>query len=263
MMHRRSNLLRPIADLRKQRGYIINPYAFATGGGGGGGGDEYFANVSSLLHFDGSDASTTFTDVTGKTWSVVSNAQLDTAQFKFGTASYLGDGSGDAITTPAHTDFDMGSGDFCIEFWLRPAATLVDDWLCGQSDSGNTGASTSFNMRKYSDDKIYASVYTGSVQTQIISSTTLAANTWYHVAFTRNGTAGVTLRLFIDGTQRASAAYAGTVNTSTNQLAIGKNGENTFGPNSYSGWIDDFRITKGVARYTANFTPPTEAFPDS
>ena len=72
-----------------------------------------------LLHFNGADASTTFIDESGKTWTASGNAQIDTAQSKFGGASGLFDGTGDSITTPDHADFDVGSGDFTVDFWMR------------------------------------------------------------------------------------------------------------------------------------------------
>ena len=75
--------------------------------------------TKALLHFNGSDTSTTFTDESGKTWTGAVTAQLDTAQKKFGTASLLLDGDSDYISTPDHADFDVGSGDFTIDFWVR------------------------------------------------------------------------------------------------------------------------------------------------
>jgi hypothetical protein len=76
--------------------------------------DPSFASVSALLHFDGSDGSTTFTDVTGTIWTANGNAQIDTAQSVFGGASGLFDGTGDFITTPDATKFSLSNADFCI-----------------------------------------------------------------------------------------------------------------------------------------------------
>lgn len=75
--------------------------------------------TKALLHFNGIDTSTTFRDESGKTWTGGGTAQLDTAQKKLGTASLLLDGNSDYISTPDHADFDVGSGDFTIDFWVR------------------------------------------------------------------------------------------------------------------------------------------------
>jgi hypothetical protein len=84
-------------------------------------GNDSFTKV--LLHFDGTDAATTFTDSntggSAKTWTAIGNAQIDTAAFKFSTASGLFDGTGDGISTPDHADFTLGSGNFTIDCWFN------------------------------------------------------------------------------------------------------------------------------------------------
>ena len=85
--------------------------------------DEY---TKLLLHCDGADGSTTFIDsATGKTITASGNAQIDTAQYKFGGASGLFDGTNDFLYTPNHADFTFGTGDFTIDFWVRLAAINV------------------------------------------------------------------------------------------------------------------------------------------
>ena len=74
--------------------------------------------TKALLHFDGADTSTTITDESGKTWTPAGTAQIDTAQYKW-TSSLLLDGNSDYISTPDHDDFNVGSGDFTIDFWVR------------------------------------------------------------------------------------------------------------------------------------------------
>jgi hypothetical protein len=88
---------------------------YAQGGGGGGSTDPYWSSVVSLLHFDGANASTTFTDQTGKTWSAYGGVQIDTAQSKFGGASGLFNGASDYITTPSTAELTFGAGD--DSFW--------------------------------------------------------------------------------------------------------------------------------------------------
>src|SRR3990167_7740340 len=78
-------------------------------------------DTSLMLHMDGADASTTFTDETGKTVTANGNAQIDTAQSKFGGAAALFDGAGDYLTVSGSADWDLGTGDFTIDFWFRSA----------------------------------------------------------------------------------------------------------------------------------------------
>src|SRR3990167_9908671 len=93
------------------------------------------SNTIALLHFDGADAATTFTDENGRTWTGAADAQLDTAQKKFGTASLLLDGTGDYIDTPDHADFAFGSGNFTIEMFIKKNVDDASLYLCGQGDA--------------------------------------------------------------------------------------------------------------------------------
>jgi hypothetical protein len=76
-----------------------------------------------LLHMDGSNTSTTFTDESGKTWGATGNAQISTAQSEFGGSSAIFDGTGDYINTTNSSDFNFASGDFTIDFWFRSSST--------------------------------------------------------------------------------------------------------------------------------------------
>ncbi|MBK6587935.1 MAG: LamG domain-containing protein [Acidobacteria bacterium] len=91
----------------------------------------------------------------------------------------------------------------------------------------------------------------------LVSGSNLSANTWYHLAATRQGS---TYRLFVDGTQVATTTSSITIHDNANSLYIGTSTDGSTSP--VNGYIDDLRITKGVARYTANFTPPAAAFPE-
>lgn len=215
-------------------------------------GDPNFANVSALLHFNGTDGSTTFTDQTGKTWSASGNAQLDTAQQKFGSASALFDGAGDFISTSNSSDFDFGSGNFTIEFFIR-ANALTTAAVLGKRLTTNFGPFAI--LLNTSRIECYFST-SGSGWNQI-NSPTISTGTWYHVAAVRDGTS---MRLFLNGTQVTPITLTGSLMTNTAGVYLGSN---SGGTQSFNGWIDELRITKGVARYTANFTPPTAEFPDS
>lgn len=219
--------------------------------------DPFFANVIFLAHMDGSNGSTTFTEVTGRTITAVGNAQLSTTDQKFGTACGLFDGSGDYISTAHTANLLLDTGDFTIEFWIRPtsvaAAILIGHKAGSTTDfypwqffmaSGRTVGFRGFD--------------TGTTLAYTLTSTALlSANTWYHIAGTRSGS---TFRLFIDGNQEASGTYSGTLRSNSTAMVWGSYTNPLLGLN---GRFDDIRITAGVARYTGNFTPPTQAFPDS
>ena len=193
------------------------------------------------------------TDATAKNdLQTAGNAQISTAQSKFGGGSMYFDGTGDYLLTNAPTKdlFAFGTGDFTIEFWVRYANTTGIQVLYDGRPSGTQGAYPTI----YSDSgTIYYYANTGNR----ITGSTLSSGTWYHIAVSRSGTA---TKMFVDGTQVGS-----TYTDSTNYLGVDNRpsvGDGfSFGTYPFNGYIDDLRVTKGIARYTANFTPPTKAFP--
>lgn len=223
--------------------------------GGGGGGDPYWANVVSLLHFDGADGSTTFTDQTGKTWTPYGDAQIDTAQSQFGGASGLFDGVGDSLRSASSADFNLAAADFTSEFFARFASLASGPHLLqiGNNLYNRAGLyCASGQLRWYTE---VGGPYTGADR---ITSAALSTNTWYHIAVAKQGT---TTRMFIDGVligSTTAAPYNGN-----SDICLGFMQYGSAGGDYLNGWIDEFRHTKGVARYTASFTPPSAPFPDS
>lgn len=215
-------------------------------------GNDSFTKV--LLHMDGADASTTFTDSnaggSAHTWTATGNAQIDTAQFKFGGASGLFDGSGDYISTPDHADFVL-SGDFTIDAWFNcvAASGVGSPTIAGQS---NVGFTEGWLLRREGASNQIRFWVSGGV---VLHGTTLFTNLlnpgWHHVAVTRSGT---TWRLFIDGALEASQVNAGAIIDSTAGLFVGE--RSSGGTEGWNGWIDEFRLSVGIARWTANFIPP-------
>lgn len=212
-----------------------------------------------ILHMNGTDASIVFTDssLVPKIFTANGNAQIDTAQFKFGGASGLFDGTGDWADAPDNSDFDLGSGDFTIDFWIRRNAAGVVTYICGQCDSGLQGTTTSFTMFFDASNHIAGRVCSGGTAYTATSSGTITNDSaWHHVAFVRYGN---TCTVYIDGVSSGTASVTGiTVNNSANKLSIGRAGEAT--GNTFNGWIDEFRLSKGIARWTSNFTPPTSEY---
>lgn len=236
----------------RQRGFLLNPFRF--GGGGGGGGDPHFSNVSLLLHMDGASGSTTFTD-SGPLANVVTpngGVQISTAQSMFGGASAQFDGSGDFLTLNGSGAFAFGTGDFTIEMWVRFTAlsytTLIDF-----TQSGGGNARQSINI-----DSDYLS-YVSNFNTLIFRWHGIPLNAWRHIALVRSS--GST-RLFIGGVLTDTVPDASNYGVGANRPVIGARGDST-SSNQMNGYMDEIRVTKGVARYTATFTPQTDPFPNS
>lgn len=220
--------------------------------------DAYFANVVALLHFNGADGSTTFTDQKAHTFTAAGNAQLDTAQFKFATASGLFDGTGDYISTPDSADWDFGTGDFTVEAFIRFNALPVSGVACLVSNYQNTTTGWYFQFRN--DFAVARLNFGSSGDTPVVDAAwSPSTGVWYHVAVSRSGSS---VRFFVNGTQIGSTGTnSENISGSTGALHVGT--LNSAIAQYFNGWMDELRITKGVARYTANFTAPASPFPDS
>lgn len=233
---------------------LLNPYRFASGPS-----DPYWANVSALLHFNGSNGSTTITDeVSGNVWTANNGAALSTAQSKFGGSSVLFDGVNDYLSIPDSSKFKFGTGDFTIEAWVDPLSTP------------GANSATIFARNSLSNDKDYALginsqnkvfFYMHSIAATAVITTEYVFNLsgWHHVALVRQGT---TFKIYFDGVEKGvGTSSASTENGSfTGPYTIGS--DQTGNDLPLHGYIDELRITKGVARYTANFTPQTQQFPN-
>lgn len=216
-------------------------------------GDGNFSAVSLLLHIDGADGSTVFTDSSAapKTLARYGNPRISTAQSKWGGASAYFDGNGSKLEVPSNPELAFGTGDFTVECWVfsLPATgggVDFDKLIFGgfQGDPDFACFLKSFNLAP--------ALWNGSIayESQIV----VPPNTWTHVAWCR--ALGV-LRIFVNGKNGLEASMPTQFNQSSNY--IGGEADTRF----LNGYIDDLRITKGVARYTANFTPPTVPFPDT
>jgi hypothetical protein len=214
--------------------------------------DNYWFPTSTLLKGDGTDNGTSFTDSTGKhTWTAT-NAVTKTGVKKFGTASMYFSGTNSYLAGDGSSDFAFGTTDFTIEMWIYRTATGVRQGLFDTRPASTDGAYVCFEVS--ATDKL--NLYVGS-SSPITATTTLAANTWYHVAICR---ASNNTRLFVNGVQDgATYSDSNTYGCGASRPAIGVH---AYAMNAflYTGYIDNLRVTKGFARYTANFAPPWYEF---
>ena len=181
----------------------------------------------------------------GKTIQAFGDAKLSTAVKKFGSASLALDGTGDYAFVQSNNDFAFGTGAFTIEGWFyksvggvqvtlfdfRTAATQNAPWLF--ITSGGTLA------------------YYVNGSTRISGAGGITAGSWHHVAVSRSGTS---TKLFVNGTQ-IGATWTDTTDYIQSPLTIGS--RFTGALEFFNGYVDDVRIIKGAAVYTANFTAPT------
>lgn len=219
--------------------------------------DPYIDSVSSLLHFNGSDGSSEFDDATLKNWTVFGNAQIDTAQSKFGGSSAQFTGHGDYVVCNSYPA-DFGSGDFTVEFWAKIPASRTSQYPFPVSNNSYYTAGAWLIGCDTIGSPNVASVWIYSYSAVVVAisgSININDGAWHHIALTRSGT---TIRLFVDGTLDGSVTLSGAISESAEKIYLSS-------PNSiyyYIGHIDELRVTIGVARYTSSFTPESTEFED-
>jgi hypothetical protein len=185
----------------------------------------------------------------------VGNAQISTSVKKYGTGSMYFDGTGDYLLAKSNDVFNFGTGDFTVEFWINASASGSYTQVIGTIVSSNEAGTWRIGNRFNSLNQIYFARGTGSGFNEFQASVNVNDGNWHHVAVVRYSG---TVTIYADGIASASSSITGTC-TSANPLYVGYNGRD----NAYiTGYLDDIRITKGVARYTGNFTPPTSQVQD-
>jgi hypothetical protein len=203
-------------------------------------------NTALLLNFTNAG----IYDATSKNdLETVGNAQISTTQSKWGGSSMSFDGTGDYLLAPSNALYSFGTGVFTVECWLY--INSLPGVVGGIVDTATTASSGRFSLVLYASGKIYVDNNTNL----LISTSSLATGSWYHLAVVRTGTGTNQTSLYINGVQDKTATIA--TDFTNNNLRVGT----TFDNYNLNGYIQDLRITRGYARYTANFTPPTAAFP--
>jgi hypothetical protein len=200
-------------------------------------------NTVALLHMDGTNGSTSFPDDTGKTWTAFGNAQVTTTDPHFGTGALLLDGAGDYIESGTVADFGFGTGDFCIECFVRPTAITGNQVV----------ASLGGTWVLYLDGFGQLFVFNGSINV-VGAASGISTTTYQHIAWVRQSGQ---MRLYSGGALLSSATDT-TSFGATNQITVGRRpvSNDLF----WNGRIDEFRVSK-VHRYSGSaFTVPTAPF---
>jgi hypothetical protein len=222
--------------------------------------DDYYSPSSSfdsytkfLLHLDNN-----VTDEIGKT--VTNNNVTFSTSSKFGSHAASFNGSSSYLSIPDSADFDFGSGDFTVDMWIKYASIPVPngEMLIGQT---NVTGNRSWKIVQYNDSGYGLSFlysYDGSTQSIIHTPWVPSDTSWHHIAVIRNG---ADLKIYVDGTQVGTTASLGT-NTIYNSSSVLQLGalENPAQIYYFNGYMDEVRVSKGIARWTSDFTPPISAY---
>lgn len=237
--------------------------ASVSSSGGGGGSDPDFSSVVLLLGFEGSNGATGSPGMDDESLSAhgtlaggSSTSNISTAQSKFGSSSlHL---TGNSVDYADSADWDLGSGHFTVEMFAYPGVVSGVQFLIGQWN-----AAPDLGWQLYLNDAnlVWNTSTTGSDNnTDITGSASITASVWHHLCIDYDG---VKYRTYVDGVKDGSFSTPRTLHDSNQNLTIGAaaNGSFLFDP----GFVDEVRITKGVARYATDtsFTVPTSAFPRS
>ncbi|MBU2699283.1 hypothetical protein Ga0466249_000362 [Sporomusaceae bacterium BoRhaA] len=198
----------------------------------------------SLLHFDGG-----ITDESGKVWTARGGAAVSTAQSKFGGSSLYLNGTNQYLTTPSSTDFDFGTGDFTVDWWeYRTLSTDQTFIITGTTQTFAFGLCT-FNIVRC----LLSSNNSAWDIADYKSMGTVILNNWTHYAAVRKGN---TFYTFQNGSLISTWTSTLSIANVTGATFIGSGGASYY----YQGYIDELRISKGIARWTSDFTPPTAPY---
>jgi len=215
--------------------------------------DPYFASVVSLLPLDAD-----ILDIKTPVWTAVGSAAISAVQSKFGGGSLVINAANTRLTTPNFAGFNFAAEDFTVEAWIYPLDTAGGAIVVGQANQSSV-AGSSWVMGCGTTSSACA-VYVGATP-YVIDAAQPTINGWHHLAFVRQSG---TLTSYLDGVRVDTRSDLGVssvnVGTATYPPAIGS--LTLGGAQQFHGYIDDVRVTKGVARYTgATYTVPTAAHP--
>lgn len=210
-----------------------------------------FSSISLLLHLNGINNSTNVVDssLISKNLKIVGSGKLSSVQSKFGNASYYyGDSTTAAIYTDgSYEDLKFRNGDFTIEGWFYLTSNSNTNYLYDtRSPFSASGGSYAYVKN------------TGILNVEDQDTILMPNNRWVHIAFSRQNNI---LRIFFDGV--LVYTKSSTVVYDSGYFQLGGAAYFPLGASPFRGYIDEFRVTKGIARYISNFNAPTLPFADS
>lgn len=206
-----------------------------------------YADFSLFLRMEGANGSTTFTDEMGHTFTTYGNAQLTTTAPMVGSSSGTFDGAGDYIDTPDSADFNVGSGDWTLRFWLKSTVAAIK-YTYGQCDASVSGASIGLYGATLASGQFRVGAYVGGSAKFADSIVSVIDGAKHLIEATCS--AG-TMYIFVDRVLRSSVSLGGAVNDSANRFAIGRLGE--YNADTWNGQLDEFQLLKGICLYTASY----------
>jgi hypothetical protein len=220
--------------------------------------DTYWDNVSSYIRFNGVDGTTVYTDEKSITWTAngTTSPRISTTTSKFGGASLWIEGGSGYLTTPYTPAFQF-TGDFTVEWWayLVSDANPYNTFVSNYNVYGANGGFAVFADHAGGTANKYSVAFNGSYPV-ITSTSDVIYGQWVHFALVR---ASNVLTLYVNGVAEGSSTQTATVEGVGGSWYIGATGD-SLATSTINGYIDEFRVTKDVARYTANFTPQTAQF---
>ena len=212
-------------------------------------------NTGTLLVNGIFDENTSITPAKFRTSSTTVYAgTLDEVSLPAGAVSF--NGSSTYLSVPYSSNFDFGSGDFTIEFWMYTSSSgNSTKGLMAFSHNASNYAQALWYFPTASTISFWCSSNgtTWDVASNVATGT-FALNTWYHVAVSRSGSS---IRLFFNGVLQNTVTFAGTLAGTYDRNWIGATTANGY----YNGLLSNIRVVKGTAVYTANFTPPQAILP--
>lgn len=189
---------------------------------------------------------------------LMADTKISTTVAKFGGSSIYFDGVGDYITALHNDVFSFGSSNFTVEMWVYTSSFADNRGLFSKRITNAPTESLTAYIEITTGKIAFTATGSGSSwEVNLLTTASISANTWAHLAFVRSGN---TWTIYIDGVSQATTTQSISITSNTNAFTIGATAANGAFP--FNGYIEDMRVTKGVARYTANFTPPNAAFPD-
>lgn len=216
------------------------------------------SNTKLLLHCNGTNGGNTFTDESGKTVTPTGGVNTLIALKEFGTASAYFDGTG-YLTIPHSTDFHFSTNDFTIDFWAYVTANASDSgqdkyWI-GTANSSAANTLSVIIGQHYTDNKfLFACSTNGTIAAyQVESKDAITLNVWEHWACIRRSNV---LYLYRNGVFQSALAMSVGVYSATGDFGVGRLGAYSATASYYVGYLDEVRISPGIARWNSNFTPP-------